>query len=43
MDGWLNQVAAMDAVVSIANTTIHGAGGLASDPVHGQPAIRLLD
>ena len=28
MDGWLSQVAAMDAVVSIANTTIHGAGGL---------------
>ena len=28
MDGWLSQVAAMDAVISIANTTIHGAGGL---------------
>jgi tetratricopeptide (TPR) repeat protein len=28
MDGWLAQVAAMDAVLSIANTTIHGAGGL---------------
>lgn len=28
MDGWLCQVAAMDAVVSIANTTVHGAGGL---------------
>lgn len=28
MDGWLSQVAAMDAVVSIANTTVHGAGGL---------------
>lgn len=28
MDGWLSQVAAMDAVLSIANTTIHGAGGL---------------
>ena len=27
MDGWLCQVAAMDAVVSIANTT-HGSGGL---------------
>ena len=29
MDGWLSQVAAMDAVVS-HNTTVHGAGGLAS-------------
>jgi len=28
LDGWLSQVDAMDAVVSIANTTIHGAGGL---------------
>ena len=28
MDGWLSQVAAMDAVISIANTTVHGAGGL---------------
>ena len=28
MNGWLNQVAAMDAVISIANTTVHGAGGL---------------
>ena len=28
MDGWLCQVAAMDAVLSIANTTVHGAGGL---------------
>jgi ADP-heptose:LPS heptosyltransferase len=28
MDGWLAQVAAMDLVISIANTTIHGAGGL---------------
>ena len=28
MDGWLSQVAAMDAVLSIANTTVHGAGGL---------------
>jgi len=25
-DEWLSQVAAMDAVVSIANTTVHGAG-----------------
>lgn len=28
MDTWLHQVAACDAVVSVANTTIHGAGGL---------------
>ena len=28
MDKWLCQVAAMDGVISIANTTIHGAGGL---------------
>ena len=28
MDSWLAQVAAMDLVISIANTTIHGAGGL---------------
>ena len=28
MEGWLNQVSACDAVISIANTTIHGAGGL---------------
>ena len=35
MDGWLSQVAAMDAVISIANTTIHGAGGL------GVPTICL--
>ncbi len=28
MDLWLAQVAACDAVVSVANTTIHGAGGL---------------
>ena len=27
MDTWLCQVAAMDAVVSIANTTVHGSGG----------------
>ena len=29
MDAWLAQVAACDAVVSVANTTIHGSGGLA--------------
>ena len=29
MDRWLSQVAAMDAVISIANTTVHGAGGSA--------------
>ena len=28
MDAWLDQVAACDAVISVANTTIHGAGGL---------------
>jgi len=28
MDLWLSQVDAMDAVVSIANTTVHGSGGL---------------
>jgi len=28
MDTWISQVAACDAVVSVANTTIHGAGGL---------------
>ena len=27
MDTWLCQVAAMDAVLSIANTTVHGSGG----------------
>ncbi|KZR73253.1 hypothetical protein [Prochlorococcus marinus] len=28
MEYWLDQVAACDAVISVANTTIHGAGGL---------------
>ena len=28
MDHWHSQVAACDAVISVANTTIHGAGGL---------------
>ena len=28
MDSWLSQVAACDGVLSVANTTIHGAGGL---------------
>ncbi len=28
MDYWIDQVAACDAVISVANTTIHGAGGL---------------
>ena len=28
MDLWLSQVASCDAVISVANTTIHGAGGL---------------
>jgi hypothetical protein len=36
MDAWHSQVAAMDAVISIANTTIHGAGGL------GVPTLCLL-
>ena len=28
MYSWLSQVAAMDFVISIANTTVHGSGGL---------------
>tara|TARA_X000000950_G_scaffold59515_1_gene72223 strand:- start:617 stop:2392 length:1776 start_codon:yes stop_codon:yes gene_type:complete len=28
MDTWLSQVSLCDAVISVANTTIHGAGGL---------------
>lgn len=36
MDGWLSQVAAMDVVLSIANTTVHGAGGL------GIPSVCLV-
>lgn len=36
MDLWLAQVAACDAVLSVANTTIHGAGGL------GLPTLCLL-
>ena len=28
MEEWLNLVASCDAVISVANTTIHGAGGL---------------
>lgn len=28
MDSWLSQVATCDAVLSVANTTIHGSGGL---------------
>ncbi|MCP9891974.1 hypothetical protein KBY57_13060 [Cyanobium sp. Aljojuca 7D2] len=36
MDPWLAQVAACDAVLSVANTTIHGAGGL------GLPTLCLL-
>lgn len=28
MDRWLSQVGACDAVISVANTTIHGSGGL---------------
>ena len=36
MHSWLDQVAACDAVISVANTTIHGAGGL------GVPTLCLL-
>ena len=36
MESWLNQVDACDCVLSIANTTIHGAGGL------GKPTLCLL-
>ena len=36
MHSWIDQVAACDAVVSVANTTIHGAGGL------GIPTMCLL-
>ena len=36
MDKWLSQVDAMDYVISIANTTIHGAGGL------GKPTFCLV-
>ena len=28
MDEWLSQVDCCDAVISVANTTIHGSGGL---------------
>ena len=28
MDSWLSQVDACDAVIGVANATIHGAGGL---------------
>ena len=36
MRAWIDQVAACDAVVSVANTTIHGAGAL------GIPTMCLL-
>ena len=36
MDRWISQVNACDAVISVANTTIHGAGGL------GKPTLCLL-
>ena len=36
MDKWLSQVDAMDYVISVANTTIHGAGGL------GKPTFCLV-
>ena len=35
MDSWLTQVACCDMIVSVANTTIHGAGGL------GKPTLCL--
>ena len=28
MDRWISQVAACDSILSVANTTIHGSGGL---------------
>jgi hypothetical protein len=28
MDSWLSQVAAMDTVLTVANTTVHGSAGL---------------
>lgn len=36
MDSWLSQVDACDAILSVANTTIHGAGGL------NKPTLCLL-
>ena len=36
MEAWVDQVSACDAVLSVANTTIHGAGGL------GIPTMCLL-
>ena len=36
MDKWLSQVQCCDAIISIANTTIHGAGGL------NKPTLCLL-
>lgn len=36
MNSWLDQVDSCDAIISIANTTIHGAGGL------GKPTLCLL-
>ena len=40
MEGWLNQVGAMDAVISIANTTVHGAGQLLALPAGSALAVR---
>ena len=37
MESWLDQVNACDGVISIANTTIHGAGGL------NKPTLCLLE
>ena len=36
MDRWISQVNACDAILSVANTTIHGSGGL------GKPTLCLL-
>ena len=38
MDGWLNQVAAMDAVISIANTTVHVQVALSTHTMPRKPA-----
>ena len=41
MDKWLSQVDAMDYVISVANTTIHGAGGLVSHLLFSKQSCRL--
>ena len=42
MDTWLSQVDAMDYVISVANTTIHGAGGLGK-PTFAQSNVLIGD